>query len=266
MTQTRTYRAHNLKNASHLLADLNLLLSAWDESKSVDENLDDVIRRNLFGKASRHRVVELVSIFRQRYVPDDGSARAFRLFASSSLPAEVTDRVIYYYTAIAEPALYDFVTDYLYECFLSGETQVSLRNTYEFFDQAYAEGKVNGRWKSESTREQAGQGLLATLREMGMLSGGIKARIKTLAPAHLHILAFAYIAFHIHCSEPSGEKLVHHPHWRLFFLNLPQVEMYFAEADAHKLLTYQAAGSIIRIEFPTNDFEEYVHALIEKPY
>jgi hypothetical protein len=40
------------------------------------------------------------------------------------------------------------------------------------------------------------------------------------------------------------------------------VEGLFAEAAAEKLLTYQAAGSIIRIEFPAADFLEYAHALV----
>jgi len=83
-----------------------------------------------------------------------------------------------------------------------------------------------------------------------------------IAPARLHILAFAFVAFHLKRSEPSGERLVHHPHWRLFFLGAREVEAYFAEADAQKLVSYQAAGSIIRIEFPTADFLEYAHALV----
>ena len=258
---TKGYTVTGLIKSSGLLADVSLLVSAWDESKSVEENFEAAVRRNLFGKASRRRVSDILRVFRGRYLPDDGSDRAFRLFVGSSLPSEVTDRVVYYYTALAEPAIYDFVTDYLYARYQRGARTVTIRNAQEFIAEAMRAGKTEGKWDSENTRERVAQGLLSTLRDFGILSGAVKSPQKTLAPAHLPVLAFAYVAFHLKQSEPSGERMINHRHWRLFFLSPHDVEGYLAEADARKLLTYQAAGSIIRIEFPADDFVEYAHAL-----
>lgn len=262
---TAGYKSYNLKNTSGSVADINLLVSNWDESKSVEQNLDNAVEKNLFGKTSRKRVQDLLKVFRERFLVDEGSARAFRLFVGSSLPAEITDRVILYHTAITEPLLYDFVTEYLYDLYLRGERRVTVRNANEFIAESLREGKMVEKWESEQTRARVARGLMATVRDLGVLVGGVQSPEKTISPAPLHVLAFAYIAFHIKRTEPSGEKLVHHPHWRLFFLNASQVESYFADADAHKLLSFQAAGSIIRIEFPTDDFDEYVQLLIEKP-
>lgn len=261
-TATRKYAANNFVKSSGLLADVSLLLSAWDESKTVEENFDAAVRQNLFGKASRQRVTEILRIFRRRYLPNDGAAHAFRAFVGSSLPSEITDRIVYYYTALAEPMLYDFVIDYLYPRYQRGERVLTVRNAQEFIRAAIDEGKMIGKWESASTRERVAQGLLSTLRDLGVLSGALRSPNKTIASPHVHILAFAYIAFHIRCGEPSGERLIHHRRWQLFFLSPREVEGYLAEADAHKLLTYQAAGSIIRIEFPTDDLTEYAHALI----
>ena len=85
-----------------------------------------------------------------------------------------------------------------------------------------------------------------------------------IAPARLPILAFAFIAFHIKRNESSGFRILNHRHWCLFLLSPHEVENYFAEAEAEKLLNYQAAGSVIRIEFPPSDFEEYARALTER--
>jgi hypothetical protein len=260
------YSVSSLTKSSGLLADMNLLFANWDESKSVEENFHAAIRRNLFGKATRNRVSVILRIFNRRYLPTNGTARAFRIFVGSSLPAEVTDRVVYYYTALAEPVLYDFVVEYLYPLFLRGEQTVTTNHALEFLRQKTGAGKTEGKWESDVTRRRAAQGLLSTLRDLGVLTGLKGSLHKTLSPKHLHVLAFAYIAFHIKRTEPSGERLVHHPHWRLFFLRTGDVERYFAEADAEKLLSYQAAGSIIRIEFPTTDFEEYVNALIARTF
>jgi hypothetical protein len=239
-------------------------MSAWDESKTVEENFDLVIRQNLFGKASRQRVAEILRIFRYRYLPEDGSDRAFRIFAGSTLPSEVTDRLVYYYAALAEPLVYDFVVDFLYPRYQQGERIVAVRHAQEFIREAVAAEKTVGKWAADSTRERVAQGLLATLRDLGVLSGAVRSPNKTLAPAHLHVLAFAYVAFHLKRTEPSGERLINHPHWRLFFIGPREVEGYLAEADAYKLLSYQAAGSIVRIEFPDDDITDYAQRLVER--
>jgi hypothetical protein len=258
----RQYSVTNLIKSSGLLPDIALLISAWDEGKSVEENFDAAIRQNLFGKGSRKRVADILKVFRQRYLPNDGSAQAFRVFVGSTLPSEVTDRVVYYYTALAEPAMYDFVVEHLYPMYLRGERQVTIRNALDFLGEAIRQGRTMGKWESENTRKRVAQGLLSTLRDCGVLSGMVHSPEKILAPARLPTPAFAFIAFHLKRGEASGERLIRHRHWQLFFLGPQEVDGYFAEAAAQKLLTYQAAGSIIRIEFPTADYLEYAHALV----
>lgn len=258
----RQYSVTNLIKSSGLLPDVSLLVSAWDEAKSVDENFDSAIRQNLFGKASRKRVADMLKVFRTRYLPNDGSDQAFRVFVGSSLPSEVTDGVVYYYTARAEPALYDFVVEYLYPRYVQGVRLVTIRNALEFLTEAIRQGRTMGKWESENTRKRVAQGLLSTLRDFGLLSGAVRSTEKTLAPARLPTQAFAYIAFYLKRGEPSGERLIRHRDWQLFCLGPQEVEGYFAEAAAEKLLSYQAAGSIIRIEFPTADLLEYAHALV----
>lgn len=266
LPKAKGYTVTNLIKSSGLLADVSLLVSAWDEAKSVDENFDAVVRQNLFGKASRKRVTDILRVFRQRYLPGNGSEAAFRAFVGSSLPSEVTDRVMYYYTALAEPIIYDFVTDYLYPRYLRGERAITIRNAEEFITDAIRAGKTEGQWNSDYTRYRVAAGLLSTLRDFGVLQGAKKSQDKTITPATLPVPAFAYLAFHIKRTEPSGERLVAHRHWRLFCLNGHGVEALLAEAEAEKLLTFQAAGSIMRIEFPTDDFLAYARTLTTRGY
>ena len=63
----RIYRSKIIK-AGALLADTKTLLAHWDETRSVSENLDRFRRENIFGKASRSRVEDILAIFRQRYL------------------------------------------------------------------------------------------------------------------------------------------------------------------------------------------------------
>lgn len=92
---------------------------------------------------------------------------------------------------------------------------------------------------------------MSTLRDFGILQGAVNKR---LAPVYLPIEAFAYIALYLRQGQPSGERLINHPEWRLFFLSPPAVERFFVEAHQYHLLEYHAAGSIIRISFPTTSW------------
>ena len=104
------------------------------------------------------------------------------------------------------------------------------------------------------------------MRDCGVLEGASGSLEKRIVAPHLSVQAFAYIAFYLRRNEPSGERLLKHPDWRLFLLTPNMVERLFAEADAEGLLTYQAAGSIIRVEFPTEDLESYANALADRAF
>ena len=97
------------------------------------------------------------------------------------------------------------------------------------------------------------RGILATLRDFGILEGTAKKRI---APVYLPIESFAYIAFALHQEDVSGQNLVQHRDWLLFLFSPPVVEHMFLEADRHGLLRFQAAGKIVRVDFPAHSFEE----------
>lgn len=273
MTENHDQRIYSSKiiKASGLLADTKTLFAFWDESKSVEENLREARRANIFGKASRSRVEDILAIFRQRYCPDNGSdaaprqARdaALRRLVRSGLPAEIVDRVLYYYAALADPLIYDFVTQYLYDLYKRGRHVITVEDASEFLRDAIANGQTTTPW-STTTRERVAQHLLATLRDFRVLQGARGSPRKTFAPTHLPVEAFLYIAFDIHRAVASGERLLRHPHWRLFLLDLDAVERLFVEAHQLGYLRYQAAGSLIRIEFPYRDLLGLVDALVER--
>jgi Putative inner membrane protein (DUF1819) len=54
--------------AGALLADTKTLLAQWDLSVPAQINLDRLRRDNVFGKASRSRVKDVLAMFRQRFL------------------------------------------------------------------------------------------------------------------------------------------------------------------------------------------------------
>src|SRR5205809_4916349 len=70
--------------AGALLPDTKLLLAHWNLSDDVEANLRRIRQENLFGKASRSRVAEILAIFKQRYLGPRGAQRD-RLWSSTRL-------------------------------------------------------------------------------------------------------------------------------------------------------------------------------------
>ncbi len=62
--------------AGALLADTKTLLSHWDVTTSVQKNMERMRRENIFGKASRSRVEDVLAIFRQRYLTEKSVMKA----------------------------------------------------------------------------------------------------------------------------------------------------------------------------------------------
>src|SRR5712691_13068713 len=91
--------------AGALLADTKTLLSHWDVGVSVQENVHRLRRENVFGKASRSRVEDVLAIFRQRYLTETPVTNALVVLVQHRLPAASLDRMLYFHAAKADRLL-----------------------------------------------------------------------------------------------------------------------------------------------------------------
>lgn len=248
--------------AGALLPDTKTLLAAWDEHATVSDNLRHMLRDNVFGKASRSRVEDILAIFRQRYLSDPGLLRALVVLVKGHLPAESLDRILYHLALRVDPLLHDAVTEVLVPLAASGRQEVDVWAMERWVREQVAAGRTAGPWGDETVTRVA-QGIMATLRDFGVLRGSVAKR---LAPPYLPPDAFAFIAFLLAQTQPSGDRLLRHPEWQTFFLPLQGVERLFFEAHQERLLQYHAAGRVIRVEFPAGTIEDYAHALAQRTH
>ena len=72
--------------AGALIGDTKTLLSHWDVDASVEENINRVQRDNVFGKASRSRVEDILAIFRQRYLTEKSVTKALVTLVREKFP------------------------------------------------------------------------------------------------------------------------------------------------------------------------------------
>jgi hypothetical protein len=261
MTESeRSLYTSRIIKAGALLSDTTTLFEHWDESESVGENLDRLQRENIFGKTSRSRIGDILAIFRQRYLGDASTTKALAYLVKNRFPKSALDRIFYFYSAQSDRLLHDLVTEVLADFYARGKTEVRIDDIQRIITQWVREGKTTARW-SEYTIRRVAQGLLATLRDFGVLQGAANKRI---APPSLPVTAFSYIAFYLRAGQASGERVIQSKEWALFFLSTNEVERLFMEAHQQRLLEYHAAGSVIRINFPSESLEDYARVISER--
>jgi hypothetical protein len=85
--------------AGALIGDTKTLLSHWDVNASVKENINRVQRDNVFGKASRSRVGDILAIFRHRYLTEESVTKALVTLVRGKFPAAALERLFYFHSA-----------------------------------------------------------------------------------------------------------------------------------------------------------------------
>jgi len=253
------YTSRILK-AGALIGDTKTLLSHWDVGATVNENVKRVHSDNIFGKASRSRVEDILAIFRRRYLSEESVTAALVTLARRKFPPASLERLLYFHSARADRLLHDAVIDVLLPMKQRGLIDIAVHDLQRPVVRWVEQGKTASSW-SETTILRVAQELLATLRDFGVLEGASKKRI---ASVFLPVQSFAYIAFYLKQHQASGAKLIELPDWKLFFLNRESVERMLFEAHQHSLLEYHVAGSVTRLTFPTETLEEYANVLAQR--
>jgi hypothetical protein len=167
-----------------------------------------------------------------------------------------TAKAFYFWiTARAEKVLYQYVTEDLMAARASAHRRIKVEDAMRWLrERLRSTGKE---WSPTVTRKVA-RGILAALRDFGVLQG---AMVKTIAPRHCPLEAFALIAFCLHEMGASGRALLDHHDWHLFLFTISDVERVLLECHQKGWLGFQAAGTICRIDFPSIPFKEYVHVV-----
>jgi hypothetical protein len=240
-----------LQKGGALLEDLRALVRIWQDAPR-SQLTEEVVRKNVLGKKSRMRVRDtLKRAFLPRLVLGDPPKawKIVRPLEDNGTPLEVVRPIYYWLTARNDQMMREFVTEYLLPEKRNAGQSVAVEEVVAFIRSRLRKA---GRHWSDSVTLKVARGLLSALRDFGILEGKAKKRV---AGAYLPTEAFVYIASALHRMGFSGRHLAGHPDWKLFLLTPGEVERLFLEADQLGLLHYQAAGSIVRIDFP-----EVLHA------
>ncbi len=121
----RMYTSKIIK-AGALLADTKTLLTHWNETLSIEENLAQFQEENIFGKASRSRIEDILKIFRQRYLKDLSVTKALSRFAGNRFPTDALHQILYFHSVQSDFLLHDVVIKVLLPFYKQGRTEITV--------------------------------------------------------------------------------------------------------------------------------------------
>ncbi len=256
MMKDRAYSTR-LQKGGALLDDMRQLLLVWNGRPACAER---VLQQNRLASPSRARLRDVIRCtFIPRFVDSQPPNlwRPVSILERQGWRQEPLLPIHLYAAATAEPLLWEFTTEVMAAKYERGQVDISPAEVISFINQASDARFRRGRWSEEVTLRVA-RGVLAALRDLGLLSG---ARRKRLTPQYLPAQSFAFLAMVRYQLGVKGRSVLSDRCWRLFYLDDSGVERCFMEAHQQGLMQYHAAGSVIRIDFPVATLEEYAHVL-----
>jgi hypothetical protein len=250
---TPTYTV-NIQKGGALLADTRRLVEVWDPTQSSDHNLDRIADENRLGKATRRRTDDiLLRSLAPRFVsPGQHVIAALKTLLSE--PRAFTEAA-YYETSRDEQLLAAFGEGPCFDWYQGGRSRVTIDDTTSWLAEQSAAAALP-EW-SPTVRTKVGRGLLAALRDFGVLDG---ATIKRFASPYLSGRGFAYVAFRLHEQGASASAIASSRVWRRWMLDQGRVDDLFGQATRAGVLTYDIAGTAVRIDWHVNSVAEAINA------
>lgn len=245
----------NIQKGGALLDDARRVVDVWALDQDVSWNLTQISEHNLLAKPSRARADDvLLRVLRPRLVePGPQVIAALKQLLAS--PRGFTDA--YYFEATRDDALLAaFAEGPLFEWWERGQIGVDVDSVSAWLAELANRGQTPP-W-TETIRTKVARGLLAALRDFGILSGAAR---KEFASPSLSIAGFGYVAFRLHENGVSSRGLLGSQVWRRWLLDPARVTELFQEAERQGLLRYSSAGSAVRVDWLQETLSEAVCAV-----
>ena len=245
-----------MKVGAHL-DDTRAFVEAWDPALDANANVERIVDENLLGLPSRSRAHDVMTrALRPRFiVPDAGILDALAVLAPN---ADAFRDACYFELTRIDALIATFVREQLAEWWDEGTTTMDTSDVRRWIDKVAADGRVPD-W-SPNIRDRVARGLLATLRDLGRLTGARSSPRKEIAGRASPTAASP--------TQPSGSTrkaspaaaILTSPVWRRWLLDERRVDEMMHRIAGLGIVYYSVAGSTRRIDWRLDTLAEVVRA------
>ena len=249
-----------LAKGGALLHETRVLLEAWQPGEPERALADRVLEQDLLGRATAHRVRDIVRVFALRFLaPTDAPARHLKRLLAGNAPAQLYRDLVFYYTARRDDLLREFVTTRYWLLVREGRLTITNREAHDLILAGELDGRIPSPWSEEIKRDMAGRVMIA-LTDFGFLRELKRARREVL-PYHVADATVVYLAYLLHGCRVTDAALAEQPAWSLFGLEPADVWHRLEALVADDWFVVQRAGQVVRITWSHDSLEAVVDAL-----
>lgn len=233
----------NIQKGGAMLDDTRQVIEVWDDAEDPASNMHRIAEGNLLGKTSRKRSDDVLRrIIGPRFVtPGPEIIPALRLLRND---ARAFREACFYETARDELLLAAFAEGPIFDWHSTGRIGVTVDETKVWLESLTRAGDLP-EW-TDTVRTKVSRGLLAALRDFGVLSGAVR---KEFNSPGMSAKGFAYVAYREHERGVSARALVQSTIWRRWLLDTRWINDLLTQVERLGLLHYARAGSAVRIDW-----------------
>jgi hypothetical protein len=244
----------NIQKGGALLDDCRRIVEAWDRDGTPEENIARIADENLLAKASRTRSDDVLHRILEPRLVAPGPHVIPALKGLLAEPKAFIE-ACYYEATRDDTLLAAFAEEPLWSWWKEGRVGVGVDDVVGWFATLAKDGRIPT-W-SDSVRTKTARGLLAALRDFGVLRGGAR---KEIAPPAMSPRGFAYVAWREHEQGASSRALAASNVWRRWLLEPDRVLDLFGQAARIGVLRFSSAGSAIRVDWLARSLAEVTGA------
>ncbi len=254
------YTARAIKGTA-LLEEMRALLRAWRPGETGKDLRIRVRSEDLLGKATALRRDDLVQrVFAPRLLADGQEpAASLRRLLDARGNGPWFAQLGLLVAARVDVVLREAVTLFLPAARASGKGAVATPDLMRFLEQQEEHGRMLRPW-SLRVRESVAQHILHQLTDLGVL-GAPRRGVRAIQPYAPGTLAIAWLACELHRRGTSDAALVSHDDWHVWQMQEPNVREALDRLSHLGLWVYQGAGSVVRIAWPSADWNTVLTVL-----
>ncbi|RME21861.1 MAG: DUF1819 family protein [Deltaproteobacteria bacterium] len=221
------------------------VFQAWDFDKNPEENFETILQNDVMGNASGYSQKAFLSAIKRRF-DFTGADRALVEMAKRGVSFDIFRPVLLWHTARREVVLHLFLTDWLYQRFSDGILYLRAEDVRPFTASLASRGVIPKRW-SQASEHRVASALLTMAKEAGLVKGHIR---REFTPYHLPDDAFLYLLHAMSEVQPNAHAVVHSPDWRMYLMDVSDVERELFRLHQYRRVHYEVAGTLAQLSLP----------------
>jgi hypothetical protein len=154
----------------------------------------------------------------------------------------------------------DFLLNWLYPQYEAGTFRLSTDDVVTYLKSLARKTEMtwSGHW-TDSTTDRVASGLLRIAADFELLTGGAQ---KEFVPYHLPDESFVYLLYALRATEKNARRVIDAADWRMYLMDSADVEREVLRLHQFHRLSYEAAGTLARLDLPATSPAAYAEELV----